>query len=424
MANAFKLTSKVATNAMLKLLKNNLVWGKNVSTRYSKEFGNKNMQIGDTFTIRRPQEFTVRNGAAFSAQDVVTGSSTVTIDKQKGVDITWQPTERELSVDDLLNDSVLNAKMAQIAQQIESDIAAEALKFHNWVGTPGQVVNSAADFLLAPRRLDELAVPPSDRIGILPPEDFYATGASFTAQTFYGNNINDRALNKMQLPMIGSIQPYMAQTTLDFTTGSRADATVNGANQNVNYSAVKDSYTQTLVIDSAGAAGATINVGDTFTIAGVFAVNPRTKQRLPFLQQFVVRAATTTSGAGEDATVTISPPIIAPTGAGATLLTNTAFATVDAAPADGAVITWMGTADTLYRLPVAYHKDAIQLCFVKPAVPYQGEYSYATDPETGITIRNWAFSDGNADTHSVRCDVLYGVTNYDTRLGTKLSGTA
>lgn len=35
MANAFKLTSKVGANALLQLLKNNMVWGKNVSTRYS-----------------------------------------------------------------------------------------------------------------------------------------------------------------------------------------------------------------------------------------------------------------------------------------------------------------------------------------------------------------------------------------------------
>lgn len=424
MSNAFKLTSKVATNAMLLLLKNNLVWGKNVSTRYSKEFGNKEMQIGSTFTIRRPQEFVVSDGATFVNQDVVTGSSQVTIDKQKHVGITWQPTERELSVDNLLNDSVLNAKMAQLAQQIESDIAAAALEFHNWVGTPGQLVNSASDFLKAPQLLDEYAVPSSDRIGIMPPADFYATGGSFTSQTFFGNDINDRALTKMRLPMIGSVQPYMAQTELAFTTGTRADATINGANQNVNYSAVKDSFTQTLIIDSAGAAGATINKGDTFTIDGVFAINPRTKQAYNYLQTFVVLAATTTSGAGEDATVTISPPIIVPSGADETLRTNTAYQTVSAAPADNAAVTWLGSASTTYRTPVVYHKDAIQLCFVKPARPYVGEYSYATDPETGITIRNWAFSNGSSDSHQVRCDVLYGVTNYDRRLGTRLSGTA
>ena len=36
------------------------ILAKNVSTRYSKEFGNKEMQIGSTFTIRRPQESPMR----------------------------------------------------------------------------------------------------------------------------------------------------------------------------------------------------------------------------------------------------------------------------------------------------------------------------------------------------------------------------
>ena len=221
MANAFKLTSKVGANALLLLLKNNLVWGKNVSTRYSKEFGNKAMQIGDTFTIRRPTEFITSNGATFVNQDVVTGSATVTIDKQRHIGITWQPTDGPLKVDDLLNDSVLNGQMAQIAQLIESDIANEALEFPNWVGTPGQTVNSASDFLVAPQRLDEEAVPTSDRIGIMPPADFYAVGGSFTTQTYYGNDINDKVLNNMKLPMIGSIQPHMVQTVVSLTTGDR-----------------------------------------------------------------------------------------------------------------------------------------------------------------------------------------------------------
>lgn len=424
MANAFKLTSKVATNALLKLLKNNMVWAKNVSTRYSKEFGNREMAIGSSFSIRRPNEFVVSDGATFVNQDVVSGSAQVVIDKQKHIGITWQPTDQPLSVDDLLRDSVLNGKMAQLAQQIESDIAAAALQFHNWAGTPGQTVNSSADFFKGPQMLDELAVPTSDRVGILPPADFYATASSFATPTFFGNNINDRALTNTRLPMIGNIQPYMAQTMCSFTTGTRADAAVNGASQNVDYATVKDTYTQSLIIDSAGAAGATINAGDSFTIAGVFRINPRTKQAYSDLQVFTVLSATVTAGAGEDATVTISPPIIVPSGANETLRLNTAYQTVSAAPADNAVVTWLGAASTAYNLPILYHKDAIQLCFVRPTRPDVGEYSFATDPETGVTLRTWAFSDGLTDTHRVRCDVMYGITNYDRRLGLKLSGTA
>lgn len=427
MANAFKLTSKVGANALLLLLKNNLVWGKNVSTRYSKEFGNKAMQIGDTFTIRRPTEFITSNGATFVNQDVVTGSATVTIDKQRHIGITWQPTDGPLKVDDLLNDSVLNGQMAQIAQLIESDIANEALEFPNWVGTPGQTVNSASDFLVAPQRLDEEAVPTSDRIGIMPPADFYAVGGSFTTQTYYGNDINDKVLNNMKLPMIGSIQPHMAQTVVSLTTGDRteADSTgikVAGANQSVNYADVKDGYTQTINLDGMGA-GDTVSRGEVFTIANVFAVNPRTKATQTYLRQFVVLADATADSTGA-ITLTIANPIIAATGADETLRTNQAYQTVNSVPSNDAVVTFLGAASTTYNLNIAYHKDSIQLCFVKPTRPHNGDYSYATDAETGVTIRVWAFSNGSSDTHQVRVDVLYGLVNYDRRLGTKFSGTA
>ena len=429
MANAFKLTSKVGANALLLLLKNNLVWGKNVSTRYSREFGNKSMQIGDTFTIRRPVEFITSTGAdaTNTNQDVVVGSSSVTIDKQRHIIITWQPTDGPLKVDDLLNDSVLNGQMAQIAQLIESDIAAEALEFPNWVGTPGQTVNSASDFLVAPQRLDEEAVPTSDRIGILPPADFYAIGGSFTTQTFYGNDINDRVLNNMKLPMIGSIQPHMAQTVVTLTTGTRvaADSTgikVAGANQSVNYADVKDTYTQTLDIDGL-TPGTTVVAGEVFSIADVKAVNPRTKASQTYDRQFVVITGGTADSTGA-LTITIANPIIAATGADETLRTNQAYQTVSKVPDNDDVITFLGAASTTYNLPIAYHKDAIQLCFVKPTRPHNGDYSYATDPETGVTIRVWAFSNGTTDVHQVRVDVLYGLTNYDRRLGTKFSGTA
>lgn len=427
MANAFKLTSKVGANALLQLLKNNMVWGKNVSTRYSSEFGNKAMQIGDTFTIRRPVEFITSNGATFVNQDVVTGSATVTIDKQRHIGITWEPTDGPLKVDALLNDSVLNGQMAQIAQLIESDIANEALEFPNWVGTPGQVVNSASDFLKAPERLDLEVVPTSDRIGILPPPDFYAIGGSFTTQTFYGNAINDKVLNNLKLPMISSVQPTMAQTVVSLTTGNRTAADslgflVAGASQSVNYADVKDGYTQTIDLDNF-TAGDTIKRGEVFTISDVFAVNPRTKQVQTYLRQFVVLEDATADSTGA-ITLTIANPIIAATGADETLRTNQAYQTVGTVPANDAEVTFLGASQTTYQLPIVYHKDSIQLCYVKPTRPHNGDYSYATDPETGVTIRVWAFSSGTSDQHKVRVDVLYGLVNYDRRLGTKLSGTA
>jgi hypothetical protein len=170
------------------------------------------------------------------------------------------------------------------------------------------------------------------------------------------------------------------------------------------------------------AAGATFKRGEVFTIANVYAVNPRTKATLDYLQQFVVQEDAVADGGGA-VTLSISPPIIVPNTGGTEAKTNSAFATVNAAPVDNATITFMGAASTAYRQNSVFHKMSIALVFAKLIVPYTGEASYATDPETGISIRYWRTSDGINDTHLHRWDVLYGTKMLDNRLGTRISGT-
>lgn len=425
MSNQFKLTQKVA-NTFLLILKNNLVMGKLSESKFSDEFGNKRMQIGDTLTVRRPPAFVVSDGPAFVNQDVVVGSAQIKIDQQKHIGLTYTDLERALSVDDALEDAVLNAKMAALAQQIDMSGMRKTLKFASWVGTPGQKIDSATDFFKMPERLDEFAVPQSDRNGVLSPGDYWATAGSFTSATFFDNDVNRTALEKAKLPVLGTVQPYMSQNVIALMAGTRATtgALVNGANQNVNYSAVKDTYTQSLVIDGL-AAGATVKEGEILVIDGCYATNPRqTDMPLDFLRQFVVMSDATANGSGQ-VTLTISFPIIVPgTGGGSTALTNSAFGTVNAAPADNAPITFLGAPNSVFRQNASFHKTAIQYVFVEPPRPHTGEFSYAQDPETGISIRLWAFSDGNADTHAYRADVIYGVDNLDPRLGTRGSGTA
>jgi hypothetical protein len=55
--------------------------------------------------------------------------------------------------------------------------------------------------------------------------------------------------------------------------------------------------------------------------------------------------------------------------------------------------------------------------------PYSGESDFSTDPETGITVRYWRYSNGDNDTHNHRWDVMFGTVNADRRLGVRLSGS-
>lgn len=388
--------------------------GKLVTTKFDKEFSNETVAVGDTVKVRRPPEFTVRDGATFSAQDLKVGTVDVKIDKQKGVDVNLTSKEETLDVDQLLKNQTMKAKAAALAQQVDADLIGETLEFAHWAGTPGQVINSAADFFVGVRRAMELSIPMDDLNAILSPVDHFALAGSFTG-LYASDSTVKLAIEKAKLPMIGGVTPYVSQNVINLTVGSRAAsgaAQVDGASQNVTYDDVRTTFSQELKLKNM-TEGHTIKRGEVFSIANVNAVNPRSKVSLGYVQQFVVLADKTVDSAGK-ATVTVANPII----------TSGAYQTVDAAPADSAAVTWMGTASTAYAQNVIFHRGSIGLVGAKLVEPKSGVYNYATDPDTGLSIRTWSQSDIANDLHSTRIDVLYGVVNLDRRLGVRLSGSA
>jgi hypothetical protein len=185
-------------------------------------------------------------------------------------------------------------------------------------------------------------------------------------------------------------------------------------------------------------------VGEKLTIANVYAYDWRAQITLPYLQVFtVLGGASTASGtvangsalgtaittdSGGDIDLIISPPIIVPnTSDGVSTAANTAFATCNAAAVDGAAVTHLGptSASTAYarRVRAAWHKSAITLVSAKLQTPFTGESSFATDPETGISIRYWRGSDISTGAHVHRWDCLYGAANLDPLMGAEISGS-
>ena len=191
--------------------------------------------------------------------------------------------------------------------------------------------------------------------------------------------------------VLGYDEVNMSQSIVQHTTGSRSTSDtilVNGA--------VTTQGASTISLDG-GTASATIKVGDVFTIANVYAVNPQTRQTTGSLQQFVVTAtATASSGAWTD--VAISPPIFT---------ASQALATVDAFPADNAAVTFLGAASTSYPQNLIYNKNAITLGTADLLMP-QGVDMASRQVHNGISMRIVRQYDINNDRMPCRIDVLYG----------------
>ncbi len=411
MANTFTHTQKVAT-AFLLLLKNRLKMGRLVNTDLADEYKGNAVAIGDTVKMRRTPEFSVRSNATFSDEAIQVGSAQIKIDTQLGVDVKLTSKEEALDMDKLLKSKIMRAKAAALAQAIDEKLHDKILSFPQWVGTPGELVNTPADFFVGMNRAADLAIPKEGLGAVLSPSDYYAMLGYFTSYN-NGGDLSKNAISNGNIPMLDGVPIAMTQNVVNLVTGSRENATIAGNSQNVTYDAVKDTYTQTLDLASAGVSK-TIKRGDVFTIAGVNAVNPVSKADLGYLQRFVVLENITTES-DETVTVKIGNPIIS----------SGTYRTVSAAPVDGATVTWIGTASTAYRQNAIFHRDAIGLAFVKlPSPAGNSDVAFATDSETGISIRYWRDSNISTDEHLARCDVLFGTAMMDPRLGVRLSGTA
>ncbi len=413
MANT-TLTADIIASAAVAVLDNELVMAKKVYRGYEADFS-KNVngyEVGETVSVRRPTDFTVRDGATASSQDVVEGKFSVTVDKFKGIDFEFSSQDLTLKINDL-TERVIKPAMVQLANQIDSDLMALYAKVPSWVGTPGQTINSYADFAKGPERMDEMANPTDGRCSVLSPADHWGLLGSQTS--LYIQDAAKGAYRKGSLGMIGGVDTYMAQNVPTHTVGvATGTPLVNGANQNVTYATSKDTNSQSLITDGwTNSTTGILKAGDVFTIAGVYAVNSVTKATLPFLKQFVVLADADSGASTGPATLSISPAII----------TSGAFKTCSAAPADNAAITVMGTGGTGYRQNMVFNKNAFSLVSV-PLVAPPGAVEVARKSYKGTNVRVIPFYDGVNDVSKWRLDVLYGATAVDTRLAHRMSGTA
>lgn len=418
MANDIKVQDIIAREAMYQL-KNALVLGNLVSREHEAEFASEKegWKVGDTVRVKRPENFIPGEGAAISLADAEEATTTVTVDTQLNKGLAFTSKELTLMLSGAkgarrIGEAKIKPLMHSFANRIDSDLAGLYKYVPNWMGTPGQTIDSYPDYLKGTERLNELAVPMDGRNGFLSPADDAGLKGAFN--NYYDSAVARNALQKARLPMLDGSDIYMSQNVKTHTVGPLGGTpAINGAAQNVTYAASKQAYTQTLITDGwTASAAARVKVGDIFTIANVFAVNPIGKDTLPFLRQFVVRADGSSDGSG-NLTMTISPPII----------TSGPYQTVNAAPADNALLTFLGTAATGYRQPMIFHKDAFHLAVVPLELP-DGASMKARVNEDGLSIRVISDYAIATDVNTWRFDVLYGVTALRPDLATRLSGTA
>ena len=388
MANSLLTISQITREA-LRVLENNLAFARGVNRDYDDKFAVEGAKIGDTVNVRKPARYQGRTGPTLQVEDHTETSVPVTLDTQFGVDVNFTSKDMALSMDDF-SKRFLEPALATVANKVDRDGLALYSSVPNAVGTPGTIPAALKTYLLAGAKMDMEAAPRDKQRSIV---------LDSLAQVEIVDNLkglfqsSDKIAEQYESGNMGRAAGFnwsMDQNVIPHTFGPLggtplvAGAGQSGSTLNTN--------------GWSAAAAARLKKGDIFTIAGVFGVNPQSRQTTTQLRQFVVTGDVSSDASGA-AAIPIYPAIV----------TSGAFQTVTNAPANGAAIQVMGAANTVSPAHLAYHKNAFTLaCADLPLPGGVDKAARVSDKQLGLSVRMVRQYDIVNDKFPCRLDILYG----------------
>ena len=395
------LTIDMITRKALEILENNLVLTRNVNRQYDDSFAVEGAKIGSTLRIRLPDRALVTDGAALQVQDDNEQYTTLSVASQKHIGVNFTSAELTMQLDDFA-ERVLKPRISQLASSIDADVANSYKAIYSSVGTPGTTPATSLVLLQAQQKLNENAAVMSPRYATVNPAANAGLVEGMKGLFNPTDTISRQFKNGMMgMGVLGFDEVNMSQSIKQHTTGAWGTTiTVT--------STVTTEGSTTLGISFTGSSK-TWNVGDVFTIASVYAVNPQTRESTGSLQQFTVTAAATGSST---ATLSISPAIYT---------SANALATVDSFPVAAKAVTMLGSAATQYAQNLVYHKDAITFATADLLLP-QGVDMASRQVHNGISLRVVRQYDINNDRLPCRIDVLYGYSTIRPAMACRIWG--
>lgn len=393
MATNTLLTPSIISKETLVILENNLV----MAAKVNRQFENQFVKIGSSLTIRKPNRFTVSTGPGLQIQNVTEPSTSITISNQRHVDFQFSSQDLTLTIEEF-SERYLKPAAAELANRLDYDVAQNWTAIWNEVGTPGVIPAAYSSVAAVGQRMDEGAVPQDGRVLTLNPAAYWSLDNALIS--LYVRSVAEPAL-KGFLANIANMELYQDQNMPTQTVGAFAGTgVVNGANQ-TGGNLVTNGWTASVT--------GLFNPGDVFTLAGVYAVNPKSRVSTGALQNFVVTAAVN-SDSGGNATIPISPSIV---------LTGP-YQTVSASPANLTAVSVKGTASTQYGQNLGFVRDTFGLVTVPMEIPEGVDFA-ARETYKNVSMRIIRAYDINNDVFPCRIDILYGTATYYPELGVRLT---
>lgn len=395
MANTI-LNNSIITNEALLVAKNAVgQLKKRMNVGYADEFAKTGHKIGDTLNVRLPAQFVVGDGEAMSPQDLEQKSVPIVVNSQKHIGLQFGDSERTLKLD-RFRDLVIEPAVTSLVDTMMAKVMSDSYKsIGNSAGIPHatNLPNKTDSFGMAKAKLLSLGCPIRDVTAAIDPFVEQSLAAGSTAIFNPQSTISKQYLDG-EMTRAAGLDFTMSQVVPKHTIGALGGTPLtNGATADGATSVVCDGASNSIT--------GYWKAGDVVQFAGVYAVNPQTKESTGQLKDFVVTADADSSAAGA-VTVAISPAIIA----------SGPYQNVTNVPADNSAVTTFGHASSYAGIiapqNLVFHKSAIALCVV-PLEKIDGEeMTVATDPETGLSVRLWTAGNILSGKGIKRLDILFG----------------
>jgi hypothetical protein len=398
MANNLLTISKI-TNEALMVLENELTFTSEVDRNYDDQFAVVGAKIGNTVNVRKPGRFIGTTGPALNVEDFNETSVPVTLSTQFHVDTQFTTQDLALSLD-MFSDRVLKPAIAAIANKIDRDgMSMATLQTANIVGTAGTPPTGLITYLTAGAYLDSEGAPRDGRRSCIVEPFTSATIVDSLKGLFVPS---DRIGNQYEKGLMGrdsaGMNWKMDQNVVSQTFGSFAGTAVENTTTATGFLTSGWASTSTITLTATGTVS--LNAGDVFQIAGVYAVNPQNRQAYGTnkLRNFVVKQAV--SATDGTMSVVVSPAVIT-----AGQFQNVSIPTTSST----AAITFFNKTGTVSPQNIIMHRNAFTLAVADLELPEGVHFAgRASDKEIGLSMRVVRQYTINNDSIPTRLDVLYG----------------
>ena len=449
------LTMSYITNEALVVLENELVIANRVERQYSNEFAQTGAKVGNTVNIRRPPRYIGTYGPPLNVEDTFETYVPVVLNYQYHVDVQFTTQDLALSMD-MFKKRILKPQIATVANRIDADSAQYyTLNTSISLGTPGVQPASFKVFTDARATLAMESCPTEgEKNCVLDPITMSAVTDSQAGKFNPQARISEFAEKGLIMKEWAGLDWWEDQNALTFTTGSPVGTassfqTLTGAYSNSALLSSGWAASGTLTVQGFTASSTVCTVGDVFTIAGVYPVNPQNRRQYGrSLKQFVVLPAggfgtppngAATTGIYFNPATLVNGSFNNLTGVytsdgsgyctlliGECVISGGQFQNCTIAPVSGTLIVFNSSAASATVSPqgLVFHKYAFALAFADLPLPQGVEMAARAydDEDVGMSIRMVTQYTINNDSEPTRADVLYGPASLYRSLGIRING--